>query len=209
MHDHLGSFKTAIDGVNTPETQIADNDFALREVIDAVAHSKFASSTLIVVVEDDAQNGPDHVDAHRSIAFFVGPYVKHHAVISTHYSTVNLLRTLEDILGTDHLSINDAFQRPMADMFDLQQKNWNFNAIVPAPLTTTRLPLPKTAANTWHNAHNAAYWAQETANFDWTQEDKIRPIKFNMILWAGLHHDAAYPVRRNNRDARFTEDGDD
>src|SRR5262249_40953997 len=89
MHDHTGDFATARDGVNTPETQIADNDYAVGLLVERIAKSKFADSTLVFVVEDDAQDGPDHVDAHRSIAFIAGPYVKQGAVVSDHYTTVN------------------------------------------------------------------------------------------------------------------------
>ncbi len=207
MHDHLGSFKTAIDGVNTPETEMADNDYAVARLIAAVAHSPYASSTLIIVLEDDAQDGPDHVDAHRSVAFFVGPYVKQHAVVSTHYTTVNILRTIEDILGTDHLSINDAFQRPMADVFDLKQGTWRFNPVVPAPLTATQLPLPKMTTAMWHSTHDAEWWYAQTASYDWRQEDRIPAVKFNMILWAGLHHHVAYPLRPGQ--SLTAPDGDD
>jgi hypothetical protein len=175
---------------------MADNDYAVGAVIDAVAHSKYRDSTLIFVIEDDAQNGPDHVDAHRSVAYILGPYVKQHAVISTRYSTVNFLRTIEDILGTGHLSISDAFQKPMTDVFDLSQKDWTFDAIIPAPLSATQLPLPKQAA--WRNAEPAAWWAAQTAGFDWSQEDKIPAIKFNQILWQGLHHGTPYPARRED-----------
>jgi YVTN family beta-propeller protein len=191
MHDHLGAFKHAIDGVNTPETQMADNDYAVGAVIDAVAHSRFRDSTLIFVIEDDAQDGPDHVDAHRSVAYIVGPYVKHHAVISTRYSTVNFLRTMEDILGTGHLSVSDAFQRPMTDVFDLSQRDWSYTALIPAPLSATQLPLPKTTA--WKNTEPASYWAAKTAGYDWSAEDRIPAVAFNEILWAGLHHNSPYP----------------
>ncbi len=193
MHDHLGDFKTAIEGVNTPETEMADNDAAIGAVIAAVAHSRFASSTLIFIIEDDAQNGPDHVDAHRSVAYIVGPYVRQHAVISTRYSTVNMLRTIEDILGTQHLSINDAFQRPMADAFNVQLTSWNYDAQIPAPLAATQLPLPKLSQ--WHNAHPASYWAAVTAGYDWHEEDKIPALLFNQVLWKGLHNQTPYPVR--------------
>ena len=67
-HDHLGLFNEAVDGVNTVETEIADNDYAVGLLVEKVAHSKYAKDTLIFVIEDDAQNGPDHVDAHRSLA---------------------------------------------------------------------------------------------------------------------------------------------
>ena len=99
-HDHMGSFGTALGGVNTPETQQADCDLALGRLVEAVANSRYAADTLIIVTEDDVQDGPDHVDSHRGTAYVVGPYVKQGAVVSTRYNQVNVLRTIEDILGT-------------------------------------------------------------------------------------------------------------
>jgi len=198
MHDHLGSFSTAIDGVNTPEIQVADNDYAVAEVIQAVAHSKYASSTLIFVVEDDAQDGADHVDAHRSEAYVVGPYVKHNAIVSDHYTTINMLRTIEDILGIDHLSIHDEDQRPMTAVFDLNQKTWTFAATVPAPLGATTLPVT-TAMNlpVWQPSHPASYWAALTKGFNWSKEDDIPTAEFNLILWNGLKPGIPYPTVRS------------
>ncbi len=71
------------------------------------------------MTEDDCQDGPDHVDSHRATAYLAGPYVKQGAIVSTHYGQVNVLRTMEDILGTQHLNLNTAFQRPMSDAFDV------------------------------------------------------------------------------------------
>src|SRR5205807_10609541 len=97
--------------------------------LEAVAHSPYAGSTLIIITEDDCQDGPDHVDSHRATAYVVGPYVKQNAVVSTHYSQVSVLRTIEDVLGTQHLNLNTAFQRPMADVFDIQSSGrWSFTA---------------------------------------------------------------------------------
>src|SRR5262249_14673098 len=121
-HDHMGSFGTALAGVNTPETQQADCDLSLGLLIQAVANSRYASDTIIIVTEDDVQDGPDHVDSHRGPAHVVGPYVKQGAIVNTRYSQVNVLRTIEDILGTQHLNMNTAFQRPMADVFDIHSK---------------------------------------------------------------------------------------
>src|SRR6185295_10985091 len=73
-HDHMGSFGTALGGINTPETQQADCDLALGLMIEAVANSRYAADTLIIVTEDDVQDGPDHVDSHRGTAYVVGPY---------------------------------------------------------------------------------------------------------------------------------------
>jgi YVTN family beta-propeller protein len=190
MTDHMGGFDQAIDGVNTPERQVADNDYAVGKLIEAVANSPYRDSTLIFVLEDDAQDGPDHVDAHRSIAFVAGPYVKQGAVISDHYTTVNMLRTIEDILGLEPLNLNDAHQRPMAEIFDLKQSKWIYSATPSAALAQTQLPiafkreggtLPKFA-----NAHPPAYWAAKTKGYDWSKEDRIPSVAFNRVLWEGL-----------------------
>ena len=117
-HDHMGASPRRLGGVNTPETQQADDDLAVGRLVQSVSESPYAADTLIIVTEDDCQDGPDHVDSHRATTYFVGPYVKKGAVVSEHYSQVNALRTIEDILGTQHLNLNTAFQRPMTDVFD-------------------------------------------------------------------------------------------
>ena len=141
-HDHTGSFSTALAGVNTPDTQEADNDLAIGRVVAAVAHSPYADSTLIIVTEDDCQDGPDHIDSHRAPAYMVGPYVKKHAVVNTRYNQVSVLRTIEDILGTSHINLNTAYQRPMADAFDIGLSGqWNYNAVASTILKTTSLAM--------------------------------------------------------------------
>src|SRR6202035_3690731 len=118
MADHMGSFTQAIDDVNTPQRQVADNDYAVGRLIEAVASSPYRDSTLIFVVEDDAQDGPDHVDAHRSTAFVAGPYVKQSVVVSTPYTTVSMVATIEQILGLEPLGLYDGLAAPMSDVFD-------------------------------------------------------------------------------------------
>jgi YVTN family beta-propeller protein len=193
MEDHMGSFKKAIDGINTPERQQADNDYAVGRLVEKVAASLFKDNTLIFVVEDDAQNGADHVDSHRSTAYVVGPFVKQGQVVSQFYTTVNLLRTIEDILGTEHLNIHTATARPMAEVFDLKQETWKFRAEPSSYLKDTGLPLAdKTAA--LHPTHDAAYWAAATAQFDFSKEDNLGdPDAFNRIIWKGLRGDVPYP----------------
>jgi DNA-binding beta-propeller fold protein YncE len=200
MNDHMGAFSTAIDGVNTPELQQADNDYAVGLLIDKVAHSRYASDTLIFVLEDDSQDGPDHVDAHRSTAYVVGPYVKHGAVVSTRYATVNMLRTIEDILGLHHLNLHDGGVHPMADVFDMHQRSWTFSAAPSDILRTTQLPLPPKPAGTavlsLRPTHTAAWWAAHTAGFDFRKEDRVDAQAFNRVLWQGLMGNAPYPTRR-------------
>ncbi|HWX53468.1 MAG TPA: beta-propeller fold lactonase family protein [Verrucomicrobiae bacterium] len=204
-HDHFGNFASAIDGVNTVETEIADNDYSLGLLVEKVAHSKYASDTLIFVIEDDAQNGPDHVDAHRSIAFIVGPYVKQGAVVSQRFNTVSMLRTIEEVLGIKPLGLNDALQAPMSPVFSTTQATWSFTARVPEALRSTELPLPpKTASgpSSFAPAHDAAYWAEQTKGFDFTTEDKLDSAAFNLVLWKGIMGDKPYPYDRDGRNLR-------
>jgi hypothetical protein len=191
MTDHTGDFAHAIDGVDTPEAQVADNDYAVGRLVETVAKSPYRNSTLIFVVEDDAQDGPDHVDAHRSTAFVAGPYLKRGKVISTRYSTVNMLRTIEDVLGMSHLSNYDAAQPPMAAIFDLKQKKWSYSARPSQALGRSALPIPKRRAGSAREtrfafAHDAAWWARHTAGYDWSSEDRLDADAYNRLLWTEI-----------------------
>jgi YVTN family beta-propeller protein len=204
-HDHFGSFDEAADGVNTVETEIADNDYAVGLLVEKIAHSKYAKDTLIFVIEDDAQNGPDHVDAHRSVALIAGPYVKQHALISKRFNTITLLRTMEEVLGIKPLGLNDALQPPMSEIFSTQQDTWDYKARVPAILRTTKLPLPVPTAEEktgmLQPSHDAAYWADKTKGFDFSAEDKLDSDSFNLVLWQGLKGESQpYPAERDGRD---------
>jgi DNA-binding beta-propeller fold protein YncE len=194
-HDHFGDFATGIDGINSVETEMADNDYAVGLLIETVAKSRFAADTLIFVVEDDAQDGPDHVDAHRSIAFIVGPYVKQGgAVVSTPYTTVNMLKTMEGVLGLKPLNLNDARAAPMTAVFDRANAKWSYKAIVPRALRATRLPLPPPGAGEAAIAppmHTAAYWEKAMAGQNFAAEDRLDTAAFNRALWKGLKEDEA------------------
>ncbi len=195
MHDHTGDFKTAIDHINTPERQQADDDYAVGLLVQKIAHSRYAKNTLIFVIEDDSQDGPDHVDSHRSIAFIVGPYVKHHAVVTTEYNTVDFIRTMEVILGLKPLNISDAIAVPMADVFNLKQKTWSYTATASRMLVGTGIPLPPSIAKLkpLKPTHSAAYWAQATQGMNFRVEDDFNFSKYDHILWQGLMGDRPYP----------------
>ena len=142
MHDHTGNFGTAIDMVNTPELQVADNDYAVGLLVQKIANSIYAQNTLIFVLEDDAQDGGDHVDSHRTTAFIVGPYVKQGAVVSTSYTTVDFIRTMEEVMGLKQfLNLNDALGHPMADVFTTTPQAWSFKASPSAYLYAASLKL--------------------------------------------------------------------
>lgn len=205
MNDHTGSFGSAIDGVNTPEAQIADNDYAVGKLVQAVANSPYAKDTLIFVVEDDAQDGPDHVDAHRSTAYVVGPYVKTGELVSTRYTTVNMIRTITDILGTDHLGIYDATQGPMTDVFDLAKTTWSYAASPSTVLSTTKLPIQQNAFAGLAKVkptHDATYWVAMTKGMDFSSEDKVSAGAYNRVLWKGLMGRQPYPAKRSGIDLR-------
>jgi YVTN family beta-propeller protein len=201
MRDHLGDFAKSIDGLRTPEAQVADNDYAVGRLVEAVAHSPYAGSTLVIIIEDDAQDGADHVDAHRSVCILAGPYLKRHAVVSERYSTVNVLATIEDILGVQHLSIYDAYQRPMWAVFDLGRKDWTYAAVEPAPFAAAftgggRAPHPAA----FHFRRTPAYWARVTRGMRWDREDE-NPAPFSeRVYWDGLNPGVPYPRVRSGAD---------
>jgi DNA-binding beta-propeller fold protein YncE len=209
MHDHTGSFKAAIDDVNTPERQVADNDYAVGLLVEKIANSIYANDTLIFIIEDDAQDGGDHVDSHRSIAFVAGAFVKRGALVSTQYNTIDFVRTIEEILGLPPMNLNDALARPMADVFETTPSPWSFTAAPAALLYDTKLPLPPKQAGLLvpKPRHDAKYWAQVTKGMDFTTEDRLDGAHYNRVLWRGVMGGKPYPatptgldLRRNRKD---------
>jgi DNA-binding beta-propeller fold protein YncE len=213
-HDHTGSFSAALGGVNTPEIQQADNDYAVGLLVQTVAHSPYAKDTLIIIIEDDSQDGADHVDSHRSTTYFVGPYVRKNAVVSTRYSQPSVLRTIEDIFGTEHINLNTYYARPMADVFDIRSSGkWTFNAVASTLLKSTTLGLdPSTVYAKGPDlkpTHDAQYWAAKTHGFDFSEEDQVPAELYNKILWEGLKGTAApvAPARSSGTVADNDRDG--
>jgi YVTN family beta-propeller protein len=223
-HDHTGNFAQALGGMNTPELQQADNDYAVGLLVQTVAQSSCAKDTLIIIIEDDCQDGADHVDSHRATTYFVGPYVKQHAVVSTRYSQPNVLRTIEDIFGTEHLNLNTFYARPMADVFDIKSSSkWTFTAVASTllkPLLTTPIAsgglgfdpakVQFAAGRTLKPTHDAQYWASKTRSFDFSGEDRVPTELYNKILWVGLKGTPA-PVAKTSfsKSAEKERDNDD
>ena len=199
-HDHTGSFGSALGGVNTPELQQADNDYAVGLLVQTVAHSPYAKDTLIIIIEDDCQDGADHVNSHRSTTYFVGPYVKQHAVVSTRYSQPSVLRTIEDIFRTEHINLNTYYARPMADVFDIKSSGkWSFDAVA-STLLKPILTTPTSSGGLGFDpgkvmfasgrilkpTHDAQYWEAKTHTFDFSGEDRVPADLYNRILWEGV-----------------------
>ena len=196
MHDHTGNFGTAIDLVNTPETQQADNDYAVGLLVQKIANSIYKNNTLIFVIEDDAQDGADHVDSHRTIAFVAGAYVKQHTLVHTQYNTLDFLRTIEEVLGLPQMNLNDALAKPMADIFYKTPHKWNFVATPSAYLYGTMLPLPQKPKGLVvpKSTHDAKYWARVTKGMDFSDADRVDFTVYNRILWKGTMGTKPYPA---------------
>jgi hypothetical protein len=202
MHDHTGSFSTAIDGVNTPDRDVADNDYAVGLLVQKIANSPiYNGNTLIFVVEDDAQDGGDHIDSHRSTAYIAGAYVKN-GVVSTAYNTLDFIRTMEEVLGLQPMNLNDALATPMADIFNATPAAWSFTATPAAILYCTKLPLPGPAQQCNNPTPNVAYWARVTKGMDFSDADLVDGGQFNRVLWKGMMGNRPYPSRPSGKDLR-------
>ncbi|MEO6809687.1 MAG: bifunctional YncE family protein/alkaline phosphatase family protein [Isosphaeraceae bacterium] len=160
-------------GKPTTTAYVADNDLALGRIVEALSKSRFWKELAIFVVEDDAQNGSDHVDAHRTVALAISPYIKRKSVDSTMYSTSSMLRTIELILGLDPMSQFDAAARPMWASFTAE------------PDLTPYIHLP---ARVDLDAKNlaTAWGAAESLKLNLEVEDMADDLVFNEIIWKSV-----------------------
>jgi DNA-binding beta-propeller fold protein YncE len=158
-------------GSHTPTAYVGDNDLAVGQVVEAVSHSKFWPQTAIFVVEDDAQNGPDHVDAHRTTAYVISPYTKRGAVDSTMYSTSSMLRTIELILGLKPMSQFDAAATPMFNSFQA---------------TADLRPYQALPANVDLEERNSAHAWGGKIKMNFAREDAVDDLLLNEVVWRSV-----------------------
>jgi YVTN family beta-propeller protein len=173
-------------GTYTPRACVASNDLALGRIVEAVTRSKYWPEIAIFVIEDDAQNGPDHVDAHRTVGLVISPYTRRGSLDSTQYSTVSMIRTMELILGLPPLSQYDAAARPLFDAFTDK-----------ADLATYTHEPARIDLNELNAA--TAYGADRSGKMNFDEYDKIDDFELNEILWRAIKGpDAPLPpaVRR-------------
>jgi DNA-binding beta-propeller fold protein YncE len=171
-------------GKIAPLSAAADNDLAVGQIVEGISKSRFWTSTAIFIVEDDAQNGPDHVDSHRSPAYVVSSYVKRHFVDSTMYNTTSVLRTMEFLLGLHPMTQFDAAARPMTTAFQTTPD--------PAGYTAEKPRVPLDARNP-PNAPGAA--ASNRMHFE--EADENDDDELNDILWRAIRKDAPPPPVRS------------
>jgi len=160
-------------GKPTPFAHVADNDLAVGMFIDHLSKSPVWKESVVFILEDDAQNGPDHVDAHRSPAYVISPYVKRHYVDHTMYATSGILRTIELILGMPPMTQYDAAATPLWRSFSAGANL--------APFTHLPANIDLNEKNKGQNALTAL-----SEKFDWSKEDKVPDLVFNDLLWKGI-----------------------
>ena len=171
-------------GKIAPLAAMADNDYALGLIIEAVSHSRFWATTAVFVVEDDAQNGPDHVDSHRSPAFVISPYVKRHRVDGTMYNTASMLRTIELLLGLRPMTHFDAGARPMTSVFESTPDLASYAVEKPRIPLDTRNPA-------------GAPGARASARMNFEEADAIDDDELNDILWVAIRRSTPPPPVRS------------
>jgi len=184
-------------GAVTPQSMVAENDLAVGRLVEAVSHSRFWKQSAIFILEDDAQNGPDHVDAHRSLLLAVSPFSRRRAVDSTLYTTSGVLRTMELILGLPPMSQYDAAATPM------------YNAFQPTPDVSpfTHLParVPLDNRNDWNSPGAAA-----SLRMNLQEADMAPELELNQIIWQSIHGaGSVMPPPRRTGFIKPIREGDD
>jgi hypothetical protein len=202
----LGNDHTAgtTPGGPTPKSLVADNDLALGRMVDAISHSPYWDDTAIFVLEDDAQNGGDHVDGHRSVVLAISKYAPHGAddgavVDSRFYTTVSVVRTMEMLLGLPPMNNNDALAPAMGAEFagPGDQKPYA------ADYSNRDNGLIYTANG------KKAVGGDQSAKMDFTHEDRADSRKLNAILWKDAMGNKPVPEQIRRKSKEKTKDDDD
>lgn len=188
-NDHTQGTKT---GALTPQAYMAQNDYALGEIVDSVSRSKDWKDTAICVIEDDSQNGLDHVDAHRTEALVISPYTQTGKVDSTFYDTASMLKTMEMILGMKPMTQFDAEATPMLNTFTNKPDFTPYNVVQPTYDVTTI------------NGQTAPL-AAVANKMDWSVADVNDDNQLNMMLWAATMDNTPYPTVNHSDGSPATE----
>jgi len=169
----------------TPQFYVADNDYALGLLVEAVSNSPYWKDTAIAVVEDDAQDGPDHVDAHRSVALLISAYNRPGALIHEFHNTVSLIRTIEMLLGIEPMNQLDATATPM-NIFRSEPDLRPYKTLLPnVALDNLVTPAARDAAT--------AYWMRLTEEQDLERADMADPEVLNRIIWLSVRGNVPMP----------------
>ncbi len=172
-------------GQSSPRAMVADNDYAVGQVVEAVSKSKFWAKTAIFIVEDDAQNGYDHVDAHRSIAFVISPFIRKATKDSRFYNTDSVLRTIENILGLPPMNQYDAIAPSLAVFTAQAENNAPYDPILPA-----RAIIGEVNGRTAYRSRDSARLLNPL------KEESAPDEELNDILWHAVKGNVPNPPKR-------------
>lgn len=176
-------------GQPTPRAAVADNDLALGQIVEAISNSKFWKETCILVTEDDPQAGLDHVDGHRTVGMVISPYTKRREVVSTYYSQINMVRTIENILGIAPMNQLDKAVKPMSDCFSETPD------FTPYKAEQNNIPLDELNPPLEGLSGKQLSWALKSLEQDLDDYDRIDEDTFNRIIWHSVKgYDCPYPV---------------
>lgn len=176
-------------GMPTPQAAVADNDLALGQIVEAISKSKFWKETCILVTEDDPQNGLDHVDGHRTVGLVISPYTKRGEVVSSYYSQINMVRTIENIFGIPPMNQLDLSAEPMVDCFTDKPDFTPYDAL------KNIIPLDQLNPSLVSLTGDRLYWAEKSLEQNLDDIDLIDEDVFNRIIWHAVKgYDRPYPV---------------
>lgn len=175
-------------GSPVPEAMVADNDLALGRIVEGISRSRFWANSLILVVEDDAQDGFDHVDGHRTVALAIGPNIRRSVVDSNYYDQTSMIRTIQDIFRIPPKTRYLKAARPMSSIFTTQRDLSPYKHIVPSmPLDKMNPPLKALSGK-------ALWAAKQSAAMNWSHIDDVPSDLLNRILWGHARgYDTPYP----------------
>ena len=176
-NDHTSGTKP---GYPTPRAMVADNDLALGRIVETISHSRFWPHSVIFVLEDDAQSGPDHVDAHRSVLLVVSPFTHRHAVEHARFQTASALKTMEQILGMTSLTYFDDRASSLLPDFDPQPVLEPYKALTPG-ISLHEMNSPD------------APGAKESARWDFTHPDRAPEAELNRVIWQSIRGQDSTP----------------
>jgi YVTN family beta-propeller protein len=194
INDHTEGLRK---GRPTPFAHVADNDLAVGMFVEYLSKSPIWKETAIFIVEDDAQNGPDHIDAHRTTAYVAGGFVKRKFIDHTMYSTSSMLRTIELILGIPPMTQYDAAAEPMWRCFTS---------------TPDLTPFVSVPSNIDLNEINSVVnkWQQKSETFDFTKEDAAPDLEFSEVIWYAVKGEGVpFPGPRRSAFLKVKEEKDD
>ncbi len=179
MHDHTQGLSS---GNFTPSAEVADNDYGVGQLVDTVSKSPIWQHTAIFVIEDDARDGPDHVDAHRSTAYVISPYIYQNYVDHKFYNTDSILKTMELLLGIKPLTQYDAIANSIA-AFDTQPSN---GAMFDAIKASQDVMCQKGSHSLLAKGNPMRKWAIESAKMNFDIPDSAPSAKLNEVLWRSV-----------------------